>query len=544
MACDPIPAKYELPQKVLGQTGDNPAWSQPDYNDAQWNPDYEGRKDSIFWFRMYFDFESDLVQNRHQGLFLFGFGSQEFYWDGTYIGSNGVPGIHPTEETPGQLTAYFLIPDSLAKAGRHILALRCSQQFEQNEDRFMHIIAADYFDLLRYPLIATSFMHILAGAYLLAAIYFLFLFISYRKEAAVLIFSVICFIFFLHILFEYLKFYVLYTYPWHYTRLEIINWMTILIAFLVPLFFGLQFKFIKLKWGFAGYLAVLSFFYFYLFGQHDNTAHMMGRCMWAASILIVSYGVYHSQKGAPLVLAGLFLSGVIDYFLIYDISLYVSFTLIILFMFYLLTVSGKEQREAYESSLLLSSRLKNELLKKHIQPHFIMNTLTSLIDWVEESPKEGVGFIEALAKEFDILSQVADHKLIPISQEIQLCKSHLTVMGYRKEILYQWEDHGIDPDEMIPPALIHTALENGITHSLPRSDGSIGFKLSFESTSEGKRYTLYTFGRSRSRQGKIEKGLGTKYMESRLKESYGQRWKLISETIPEGWSTQFIIYAV
>lgn len=35
-----------------------------------------------------------------------------------------------------------------------------------------------------------------------------------------------------------------------------------------------------------------------------------------------------------------------------------------------------------------------------------MNTLTSLTDWVEEAPKKGVLFIEALAKEFDLFNQI------------------------------------------------------------------------------------------------------------------------------------------
>ena len=48
------------------------------------------------------------------------------------------------------------------------------------------------------------------------------------------------------------------------------------------------------------------------------------------------------------------------------------------------------------------------------------------MDWVEESPKKGVFFIEALAKEFDLLNQIEQHTLIPISQEIELCKIIMT----------------------------------------------------------------------------------------------------------------------
>ena len=90
-----------------------------------------------------------------------------------------------------------------------------------------------------------------------------------------------------------------------------------------------------------------------------------------------------------------------------------SFTILLLSMFYVLAWQIRKQREAFEHSLVETSRLKNELLKKKIQPHFLMNTLTSLIDWVEESPSKGVDFIEALAEEFDLLNQVEDKKTHP-----------------------------------------------------------------------------------------------------------------------------------
>ncbi len=544
MACTSEGTKAELPVRVVQKAGDDLSWSRLDFDDRQWRTEAQGSRDSIFWLRVHFNLVQSLSPDRRRGLLTFGLGSQQLFWDGVRIGHNGTPGTSPEQEIPGQLSNYFLIPDSLGEVGRHVLAMRCSQQHEESDERFIQVVASDYFEILRFPLIITGFMHILAGAYLLAAIYFLFLFFSYRKEATVFVFGIICLLFFSLILLEYVKFYVLYPYPWHYPRLRLIGWLTLAAAFLIPLYFGLQFKFPKLKWVLGGYLVVLLSFYFLMLGQHDSTARMMGRCMWILSLSIVAYGALRSMKGAPLVLIGLLLSAIIDYFFIYDISLYSSFTIIVFSMFYLLSLRGKAQQEAYTNSILQSARLKNELLKKHIQPHFLMNTLTSLIDWVEESPQEGVKFMEALAEEFDILCQVADHSLIPLAQEIQLCKSHLVVMGYRKEISYQWEDQGVDGEDTVPPALIHTILENGITHSLPLADGTVRFKLQYERSDHERCYTLFTYGRNRRQNSAVKKGTGFRYIESRLRESYGDKWELTSEATPIGWKTQIKIYTI
>jgi sensor histidine kinase YesM len=263
--------------------------------------------------------------------------------------------------------------------------------------------------------------------------------------------------------------------------------------------------------------------------------------MWAASIVVAANAAYKKENGGWIVLAGLLLSALIHTFLYYDVSVFLSFTIIILCMLYIHTIRIKEQEKSYESSLLRSERLKNELLKKNIQPHYLMNTLTSLIDWVEESPKEGVAFIESLATEFELFSSVADSQLIPIKQEIALCQSHLKIMGYRKEIAYHWEEEGINPNENIPPALLHTLVENGVTHSLPLKDGSVRFKLRYEADKDNKKYELYTLANNRASTKKTKPGTGLAYIKARLSESYGSKWELQSEAINQGWKTSITI---
>ena len=265
--------------------------------------------------------------------------------------------------------------------------------------------------------------------------------------------------------------------------------------------------------------------------------------MWLFSFGIVVFGVYKKRKGARLVLLTLLLSVPIGFVTPFNKSLFAGFSLILLGMFYLLSLRIKEQRLAYETSLVQSTRLRLALLKKNIQPHFLLNTLTSLIDWIEESPKKGVLFIEALAKEFDLFNQIENKTLIPISQEIALCRTHLEIMEYRKEINYLWEATGINPEEKIPPGILHTLLENGITHSLPRADNTIQFKLIFESNKHYKHYTFLTFARGvRPASNYQKEGTGLKYIKARLTESYYDKWDFTAEPTNNGWKNSIKIY--
>ncbi len=102
---------------------------------------------------------------------------------------------------------------------------------------------------------------------------------------------------------------------------------------------------------------------------------------------------------------------------------------------------------------------------------------------------------------------------------------------------------------IIPPAIIHTAVENGVTHGLPLEDGTITFRLSFETTSIYRQYTLQTIADKRPsgnlvQRGASGEGTGTRYIKSRLQESYQDRWVLISRPTEQGWEMIVQIYDV
>ncbi|MEL6986615.1 MAG: histidine kinase, partial [Bacteroidota bacterium] len=282
---------------------------------------------------------------------------------------------------------------------------------------------------------------------------------------------------------------------------------------------------------------------------NDIPVQRLSLIMLLASFIICFIGIYLKREGVWIVLVALSLIlginilssyGQRHLLFNYDINLFISFVIVVITFLYLLAQRRRKEKLSYEASLLLSSRLKNELLKKNIQPHFIMNTLTSIMEWVEISPKKSITFIEALADEFEILNQIADLQLIPIQKEIDLCKHHLKIMEFRKEIQYEWIDEGIDLTEQIPPAILHTLVENGITHSKP-IDRKIRFHLCFHKGSDYKSYTLKTIALNRKEAIK-SKGTGLKYIESRLRESYRANWELISKPFDGGWINTIKIY--
>lgn len=477
------------------------------------------------------------------GLQVNAFGAFDVYWDGILLGSNGVMAKSGRAEVLGTETTYYQIPEKWSNTGNHIVTIKGTQSHLGDEQRGIDVKLESYLQLLRAPLIIMSFMNLMAGAFLTAAIYYFFLYINNsHKQITVLLFGIICLFFFSLLIIEYVKFYIPIPYTSFYLRLEIIGWLTFAIALLVPWYFMLQFGFEKKRLFLVLLLLTLIAIYILNYRHYDITAMRVSYIMWLASMLIAINAVFRKVKGGLIVMVGLLISAIVNYFLVYDFGLFITFTIIVLSMLYLHAIRTKSIEEAHNASLLLSSRLQLELIKKNIQPHFLRNTLTSLIDWVEESPQQGVVFIRALADEFDIMNSIAEDTLIPIRQEIELCQKHLQVMTFRKEVCYEWQEKNIDENEEIPPAIFHTIIENGITHSLPPEKGCITFCLSFTKEKNHKEYSLLTIAQNRNRKKEGSNGTGFKYIKARLNESFGDNWLFDSHQVEKGWLTTIKIF--
>src|SRR5262245_3168832 len=116
--------------------GDSARWSRPDHDDGSWR---EARlwslphPASVLWIRTPVRLDGD----GPFAISLTALVSHELWWDGVLIGRAGTVGRTAAEEIPGPIEAEHAIPDSLAGAGTHVLAIRASafhQRFTPSSD--------------------------------------------------------------------------------------------------------------------------------------------------------------------------------------------------------------------------------------------------------------------------------------------------------------------------------------------------------------------------------------------------------------------------
>lgn len=527
----------------LYRTGDNPGWSQENLKTSGWRKQRVVTKKPIYWARINVTITRELDPAQPLGIKISALGSYQFYWDGVEIGRNGQPVSPQNQEIPGLETMRFMLPDSLAGIGPHVAAFRLSQSYHTDDLRDIEIDLQNYVPMIRDPLLIAAMMNLIAGIFLVTSLYYLSLYLNTKyREKGTLVFAITCVLFFTLLILEYLVEYLPIPYNWYFTRSFAISVLTLGISLSVPYYFTLRFSYKYSAWFMVALLGILLTTAVLFYQRQFLMNHLFSYLMWLALFFLAAQAVIRRVMGARSLLAALLLSAAVNWIVLYDSWLFISYALIAVGMLYLQTFQIRKIEQEYQAAIELSSRLKLDLLKKHIQPHFIKNTLTSLIDWVEHSPKEGVLFLHALAKEFDILNRICDATLIPIETEIALCRTHLAVMQFRKETSYVWENSAIDVTEYLPPAILHTMVENGITHSKPGPDNRIVFRLTYVRNDMAKEYHLLIVAKNRN--GRHNAGTGFEYIKSRLSESYGSNWMFSSEEVAEGWLNTIKILAL
>jgi len=358
----------------------------------------------------------------------------EVFWDGVLIGKSGIVGSSAATETPGPVYAAHHIPDTLLTPGDHQVFIRLSNFRAEGNVRFYGAYIANAYDSLTDSLWLVIIVHIYAGFFLIIGVYYLVRFLVGRKDTTLLVFALSCLAFFGLLMVEYIKNYLFYPYPWHFTRLRVILVLTQCIGLGLPLFVALRLNIRYFALLFvlqSGVFVLMAWLTRYSYDYFTNASMVFSFALASG----LSLSAWRRQQAGSRIMVLAFVPvtlALILGFRYYDFVLYLGFGHVVLLMLISLAIQERDTLRQRENALLQSTRLELELLKKNIQPHFLMNSLASAIDWMEEQPRQGVAFLLALSREFELLLNAAGKPLIPLGQELELCRTHLQLMGFRK----------------------------------------------------------------------------------------------------------------
>lgn len=542
--------------------GDDPSWADAELDESDWQlPQpkdgifYEGPfddiPDGIFWVRVKVVINANWVRRRIDSICNQIKGAREIYWDGRMIDSSGVVGLNRGSETPGLNIHWASIPEQLLTPGVHQIAVRVSSNYPKPVD-------GPIFDTFKLTDDSFEIPDDLSNAYILRymfgftvgiAVIYLLVYLFAERKASYALFSGLSGSL---ALLMYLSFYEFsHTESFTYDRLATVRHVSLGCAYvfslLVPGFLVVHFskKWIHIIW--IGFALAVPFFLSPVFDARVNLLLVIGGL---CGFLIAAWGAWEKKPGSLLILAGFFLF-LLSMLLAGVESVLLGHIGLVFCVFSALTVQIGKDKVTHQKLLIIQAdlkaskaRLETELIKRSLQPHFLMNTLNALVDWIEENPRKSIHLVHDLGDHFRILLDVSGEREIKIGKEIQLAESFLRIMGFRKEVSFKLHVENVNTGDNIPPCVLHTLIENAVTHN--RYTGSeIEFRLEGSYQEDLRSYTLDTPIEKATGsvlvKNKASGGTGLKYVRSRLEESYPGRWKLRSGRVDDQWVTRIEI---
>jgi len=130
----------------------------------------------------------------------------------------------------------------------------------------------------------------------------------------------------------------------------------------------------------------------------------------------------------------------------------------------------KQQESLYAQNLLLQTeKLKSELetVKQQINPHFLFNSLNSLIDLIEEDQKKAVGFVRVFSNLYRVVLQSSRRDFVFLEDELIFLNDYWELLKIRFNGAVHLTVN--IPDEMrkvlIPPLSLQLLIENAVKHN-------------------------------------------------------------------------------
>ena len=521
------------------RVGDDVRWAAPGWDDRGWErrPLYAPPDTAaIVWLRV----GVEVGDVGALGVDVSAVAAREVYWDGVLVGRAGRVGADRAGEVPGPIDAVFPVPDSLAAPGSHVLAVRMSTFRRPEGVRYyvQGVSAGDLRALATRPLRATGPALVFLGGFVLVGLYYGVLWAVERRRVAVGLTALLCLAVGALVVAEGWRAVVGYDYDLHLARLWAVTALTCAVGWLLVAVPVVQFGVPHGRPVLAALVAGAALAVVAVDG-YDGKVYAVFAVSLACALGVTAWAARRRRPGAGWALVGVAVclgALVTTRHRFMDAAFFPAFGLLTAGMLAGLGLQVRDERRRLAAARAETARLEAKLLKKHLQPHFLMNTLTSIVEWVETDPATGARALDALADELRALSEVSGERLIPMRREVALCRAHLAVMGYRRDVRFELDAEGVDPEGAVPPAVLHTLVENAVTHNA-HPPGAVALTLREERSAGRRRLTLRAPLAGEPRTDGREGG-GLRYVRARLDEAYSGAWTLRSGAEGGAWVTR------
>jgi len=127
----------------------------------------------------------------------------------------------------------------------------------------------------------------------------------------------------------------------------------------------------------------------------------------------------------------------------------------------------------------ITAEQKLSTLKNQVNPHFLFNSLNTLVTIIPEEPDLAIEFVQQMSKTYRNILEYRDEKLVTIGQELQALESYIYLLKTR----FQGKIHIYNSIEkaqyenFILPLSLQILIENAVKHNVTSSTKPLKVEL-------------------------------------------------------------------
>jgi two-component system, LytTR family, sensor kinase len=123
-----------------------------------------------------------------------------------------------------------------------------------------------------------------------------------------------------------------------------------------------------------------------------------------------------------------------------------------------------------------------EGLKNQVNPHFLFNSLNTLVNIIPENPDSAVKFVQKLSKVYRYILEIRDTETTPLSSELDFLNAYIYLLKERFGDNLQIHIASMDShlDKQIVPLSLQILFENAIKHNIISAQRPLSIEVFME----------------------------------------------------------------
>jgi len=128
------------------------------------------------------------------------------------------------------------------------------------------------------------------------------------------------------------------------------------------------------------------------------------------------------------------------------------------------------------------TRLELDSLRNQVNPHFLFNSLSTLMNLIEESPRRAQDFLEHLSDVYRYLLEQRQSQLVSLGKELEFAQAYIFLLeerfrgNFRTEL--QIPQHLLE--QQVVPLSLQILLENAIKHNVISQRKPLCLRINYE----------------------------------------------------------------